>query len=156
MISLNWLPLTAYIYLVIFARIGSMLMLIPARAKQTWSGTAEPIPPATTAETFEDLAGQGRQHPMLGLAMAVCCFSLIGLPLTIGFFGKLYLIKPALDSKLYGLVIITMINAAISAGYYLKIVGTMFLRAEPQRTLCLECHESGDAMGAAKKVPGKP
>ncbi len=109
-----------------------VLMLLPARAKQTWSGTAEPIPPATTAETFEDIAGQGRQHPMLGLAMAVCCFSLIGLPLTIGFFGKLYLIKPALDSKLYGLVVITMINAAISAGYYLKIVGAMFLRAEPQ------------------------
>jgi len=109
-----------------------VLMLLPARAKQTWSGAAEPIPPATTAETFEDIAGQARQHPMLAVAMAVCCFSLIGLPLTIGFFGKLYLIKPALDSKLYGLVVITMINAAISAGYYLKIVGTMFLRAEAE------------------------
>src|SRR5688500_10380194 len=48
-------------------------------------------PPATTAETFEDLAGQGRRHPLLGLAMAVCCFSLIGLPLTVGFVGKFYL-----------------------------------------------------------------
>ena len=63
--------------------------------------------------------------------MAVCCFSLIGLPLTIGFFGKLYLIRPALDSKLYWLVVITMINAAVSAAYYLKIVATMFLRPDP-------------------------
>ncbi len=35
MISLNWLPETAYIYLVIFARVGSMLMLIPALGEAT-------------------------------------------------------------------------------------------------------------------------
>lgn len=35
MISLNWLPLTAYVYLVIFARVGSMLMLIPALGEAT-------------------------------------------------------------------------------------------------------------------------
>jgi flagellar biosynthetic protein FliR len=35
MISLNWLPVTAYVYLVIFARIGSMLMLIPALGEAT-------------------------------------------------------------------------------------------------------------------------
>lgn len=94
---------------------------------------------ATSAETFEDLAGQGRRHPALGLAMAVGCFSLIGLPLTVGFFGKLYLIFPAWElakaSPAWGgamtwLVIVTMLNAAISAAYYLKIVATMFLRPE--------------------------
>jgi NADH-quinone oxidoreductase subunit N len=109
-----------------------VLMLLPARPLRSWSGEATPPPPATTAETFEDIAGQGRRHPALGLAMAVCCFSLIGLPLTIGFFGKIYLIRPALDSRLYWLVVITMINAAISAAYYLKIVATMFLRPEPE------------------------
>ena len=108
-----------------------VLMLLPARPMRTWSGQATPVPPATTAETFEDIAGQGRRHPALGLAMAVCCFSLIGLPLTVGFFGKLYLIRPALDSKLYWLVVITMINAAVSAAYYLKIVAAMFLRPDP-------------------------
>jgi NADH-quinone oxidoreductase subunit N len=88
-------------------------------------------PPATTAETFEDLAGQGRRHPLLGLAMAVCCFSLIGLPLTVGFVGKFYLIKPALEAGLVWLVVITLTNAAISAAYYLRIVATMFLRPAP-------------------------
>lgn len=96
--------------------------------------------PTTTAETFEDLAGQGRKHPALGLAMAVGCLSLTGLPLTIGFFGKLYLIVPAwqlaktdgeLTSTMAWLVGFTVLNAAISAGYYLKIVATMFLRPEP-------------------------
>ena len=50
---------------------------------------------------------------------------------TIGFFGKIYLIKPALDAKLFWLVVLTMVNAAISAAYYLKIVSTMFIRPLP-------------------------
>jgi NADH:ubiquinone oxidoreductase subunit 2 (subunit N) len=98
-----------------------VLMLLPSRLNH----------PATSAETFEDLAGQGRKHVGLGLAMAVACFSLTGLPLTVGFFGKLYLIKPALHAGLNGLVIVLVINAAISAAYYLRIVAAMFLRPEP-------------------------
>src|SRR4029453_17887968 len=61
-----------------------ILMLLPSRDGQS------------AAETFEDLAGQGRRHIGLGLAMTVSCFSLIGIPLTVGFFGKLLLIYPAL------------------------------------------------------------
>ncbi len=98
-----------------------VLLLLPSRTNR----------PATSAETYEDIAGQGRKHVGLGLAMAVACFSLTGLPLTIGFFGKLYLIKPALDAGLNWLVIILVINAAISAAYYLRIVAAMFLRPEP-------------------------
>ncbi len=109
------------------AAFGVLIMLPSRRIFSTQSGTV----PATTAETFEDLAGQGRAHPVLGLAMAISCFSLIGIPLTVGFFGKLFLVRPALDRGFYGLVIVTMINAAVSAAYYLKIVAAMFLRAEP-------------------------
>ncbi len=98
-----------------------VLMLLPAREPR----------PGSSAETLDDLAGQGRRHPALGLAMAVSCFSLIGLPLTVGFWGKVYLIQPALNAGLYGLVIIMVINAAISAAYYLRIVAALFLRAEP-------------------------
>ena len=95
-----------------------------------------------SAETFDDLAGQGRRYVAAGLAMAVCCFSLIGIPLTVGFVGKLLLIMPALRSiqtagwpegsmlhaGMIWLVIILVVNAAISAAYYLRMVGTMFLR----------------------------
>jgi len=128
-----------------------VLMLLPSRAtlhsvatgvagsRRRRRGHADDVvPPATTAETYEDLAGQGRRHPLIGLAMAVSCFSLIGLPLTVGFFGKFYLIKPALDAKLVGLVVVTLVNAAISAGYYLQIVGTMFLRPDPATAEAVE------------------
>jgi NADH-quinone oxidoreductase subunit N len=97
-----------------------------------------------SAETFEDLAGQGRRHVGLGLSLAACCFSLTGIPLTVGFLGKLFIIKPALAAVNAGstpggqalhtamtwLVVIVMINAAISAAYYLRIVATLFLRTE--------------------------
>jgi NADH-quinone oxidoreductase subunit N len=110
-----------------------VLMLLPAREDgYRIGGSSAGVTAATSAETFEDLAGQGRRHPALGLAMAVSCFSLIGLPLTVGFLGKFYLLRPAFEAHMYWLVIATVINAAISAGYYLRIVGTMFLRAEPE------------------------
>jgi NADH-quinone oxidoreductase subunit N len=97
-----------------------------------------------SAETFEDLAGQGRRHVALGLCMAVCCFSLTGIPLTVGFLGKLLIIKPALaavfaadtpaargiHTSMTWLVALVMLNAAISAAYYLRIVATLFLRTE--------------------------
>jgi NADH-quinone oxidoreductase subunit N len=119
----------------VLALLPSRVADLSARARRV---PIEPTPPATTAETLEDLAGQGRRHPLLGLAMAVSCFSLIGLPLTVGFFGKLYLIKPALDGRFYWLVVITVVNAAISAAYYLRIVATMFLRSDPMTAEAME------------------
>jgi len=114
-----------------------VLMLLPARPGRRYGQPilepSDDLPPAC-AETYEDLAGTGRQHVGLGLAMAVSCFSLIGLPLTVGFFAKFYLIGPILMSHNYWLAIIVVINAVIGAVYYLKIVGTMFLRPEPQQS----------------------
>ena len=117
-----------------------VLMMLPAKpdpfaARLQGSGVVpSSIPPATTAETFEDIAGLGRRHPALGLAMAACCFSLIGLPLTVGFLGKYYLIRPALEAGWYGLVIVLVLNAAVSAGYYLRIVAAMFLRIASEQS----------------------
>lgn len=96
-----------------------VLMLLPSRDSDG------------AAETFDDLAGQGKRHVGLGLAMAVACFSLIGIPLTVGFSGKVFLIVPALRGGMVPLVIILVVNAAISAAYYLRIVATMFLRPAP-------------------------
>jgi NADH-quinone oxidoreductase subunit N len=98
-----------------------VLQLLPSRHNR----------PATSAETFEDIAGQGRKHIALGLAMTVACLSLTGIPLTVGFLGKIYLTLPAGHANLVGLSIILWINAAISAAYYLRILISMFLRAEP-------------------------
>lgn len=104
--------------------IGSfgVLALLPSRGNM----------PATGAETFDDIAGTARPHPGLALMMAISCFSLIGIPLTVGFIGKILIIRPALSAGLYGLVIFVVLNAAVSAAYYLRIVAAMYLRPEPE------------------------
>ena len=127
-----------------------VLMMLPSRdlgfrgiLEPSESQPLKPMPTGTSAETFDDIAGTGRRHVWLGLAMAICCWSLTGLPFTVGFFGKVFLIKPALAlaasdelrSRMAWLVVLTMVNAAISAAYYLKIIAAMFLRPEPRPLL---------------------
>ena len=123
-----------------------VLILLPSRARRLAGHAAPEL--ADSAESFDDLASQGRSHVALGLAMAVACFSLIGIPLTIGFLGKLMLIRPALDAKFYWLVVFTVVNAAISAAYYLRIVGAMFLRPDP-----LESHAATTDDTPAFRLP---
>ncbi len=89
-------------------------------------------------ETVDDLAGLGRTHPGMALLMALFLFSLIGLPLTAGFSGKLQLFWGALEvwqevprdaGWLYlMLAVVGALNAAIGAYYYLRIISVMYLR----------------------------
>jgi NADH-quinone oxidoreductase subunit N len=94
--------------------------------------------PEHPVESIDDLAGLSRSHPISAGAMAVFMFSLIGLPLTAGFAGKLLLFIGAIDAPtdsptmrdLYRtLAVFAAVNAAIGAYYYLRVVGVMFLRS---------------------------
>ena len=91
--------------------------------------------PARPVETVDDLAGLARSHPMLAAAMAVCLFSLAGIPPLSGFFGKFYLFFAALeasagaDSDIYWLLaLVGVLNSAIGAYYYLKLISAMYFR----------------------------
>jgi NADH-quinone oxidoreductase subunit N len=93
--------------------------------------------PEHPVESIDDLAGLGQSHPISAGAMAVFMFSLIGLPLTAGFAGKLLLFVGALDAPtdtpamrgLYRVMaVFAAVNSAIGAYYYLRVVGVMFLR----------------------------
>ena len=83
---------------------------------------------ADAAEDLDDIAGISKDHPVAALLMTLCLFSLIGMPATVGFLGKLYIVQAALATGHITLAIIMMINAAIAAAYYLKIVAAMYLR----------------------------
>jgi NADH-quinone oxidoreductase subunit N len=98
--------------------------------------------PQRPVETIDDLAGLGRSHPGLALTLTLFLFSLIGIPLTAGFFGKLLLfggaifVEPAGTDRLWFrvLALIMAVNAAIGAWYYLKVAAVMYLRS-PLRPL---------------------
>ncbi|HUS31362.1 MAG TPA: NADH-quinone oxidoreductase subunit N [Kofleriaceae bacterium] len=79
----------------------------------------------------DDWAGFASQHPAAALAMVVCLLSLGGMPPTGGFFGKFYVFKSAMDvynGQLLWLVLVGVVNSAISIYYYLRIVTAMYFR----------------------------
>ena len=79
-------------------------------------------------------AGLASRAPMLAAAMAVLMLSLTGIPPTVGFFAKLYVLLASVDAGLEWLAVIIVLNAALAAFYYLRVVVYMYMRdpeAEP-------------------------
>lgn len=80
---------------------------------------------------IEDWAGMGVQKPGFAAAMTVFLLSLGGLPPTAGFFAKFYIFKSAMDvpdQQLLWLVVIGVVNSAISIFYYLRVVQAMYFK----------------------------
>jgi len=77
---------------------------------------------------IDDLAGLGRREPAIAALLAIFVFSLIGVPLTGGFFGKFYVFHAALSSHLVWLTVLGLINSAIAAYYYLKIIVAIYMK----------------------------
>ncbi|MGN6106444.1 MAG: NADH-quinone oxidoreductase subunit N [Kofleriaceae bacterium] len=83
----------------------------------------------------DDWAGLASQRPAVALAMTICLLSLGGIPPTGGLFGKFYVFKAAMevyDGQLLWLVVIGVVNSAISIYYYLRIVTAMYFRDATQ------------------------
>ncbi|HEY0004567.1 MAG TPA: NADH-quinone oxidoreductase subunit N [Pyrinomonadaceae bacterium] len=83
----------------------------------------------------EDYNGIGFRAPALAFALAIFLLSLLGMPLTAGFMGKIMVFRAALNAgsatqnSIYSiLVIIGVLNTAISAYYYLRLIIVMFFR----------------------------
>ncbi len=80
--------------------------------------------------TLDDYAGLGRRSPILAATLTIFLLSLIGIPATGGFFAKFYVFSAALKANLVGLTIIGVINSAVAAYYYLRIIVVMYMREE--------------------------
>ena len=80
---------------------------------------------------FEDYNGIGFKSPVLAFTLSLFMLSLLGLPLTAGFIGKILVFRPALEannSLLTLMVVIAVISTAISAYYYLRLIVVMFFK----------------------------
>jgi NADH-quinone oxidoreductase subunit N len=98
--------------------------------------------PQRPVETVDDLAGLSRSHPGVALLMVVFLFSLIGMPFTAGFWGKLLVFLGPMEVPAEAgnateerravlfrmLALIGVLNAAVGAWYYLRIIAVMYLR----------------------------
>lgn len=86
-------------------------------------------------ETIDDLAGLGWSRPIVALGMTLCLLSLSGIPPLVGFFGKLQIFASAFAASsgpdarsLQLLAILGVLNAAVGAFYYLRIIVLMYFK----------------------------
>jgi len=75
----------------------------------------------------QDLAGLGSRQPVTAALLSIFLLSLIGVPLTGGFFGKFYIFKAALEADLVWLTVIGLLTSAVAAYYYLRIIVVMYM-----------------------------
>src|SRR3954465_5599122 len=81
--------------------------------------------------TLEDYSGLGKRSPALAAIFTMFLLSLIGIPAFGGFFAKFYVFSSAVQQNLIGLLLIGVVNSAIAAYYYLRIIVVMYMR-EPR------------------------
>ncbi|MGE3466877.1 MAG: NADH-quinone oxidoreductase subunit N [Pyrinomonadaceae bacterium] len=80
---------------------------------------------------FEDYNGIGFRSPVLAFSLSLFMLSLLGLPLTAGFMGKVLVFRPALEAGnplVTILVVVAVLGSAVSAYYYLRLIVVMFFR----------------------------
>jgi NADH-quinone oxidoreductase subunit N len=84
----------------------------------------------TGSEDIDSLAGMGRRHPLVSVAMVAFLVSLTGLPPTVGFYGKLLLFYEGVNAGLAWLVFIAALNSVVSLFYYFRVAKALFLSKE--------------------------
>ncbi|HSC53356.1 MAG TPA: NADH-quinone oxidoreductase subunit N [Phnomibacter sp.] len=80
--------------------------------------------------TFQGFNGFSKREPMLAVALTIFLLSLAGIPLTVGFFSKYYMVTAAIATggKYLWLIILAMLCAAVSVYYYFKVIQAMYFK----------------------------
>jgi NADH-quinone oxidoreductase subunit N len=87
---------------------------------------------------IDDFAGLGQKQPMTAAMFSIFLLSLIGVPLTCGFFGKFYIFKAAMESHLVWLTVLGLLNSAVGAYYYLRVLVVMYMKEPSEATVNAE------------------
>jgi NADH-quinone oxidoreductase subunit N len=85
--------------------------------------------------SIDDYVGLGRRQPVVAAAFSLFLLSLLGLPVTAGFFGKFYVFKAAVNSHLIWLAVLMAINSIIGAYYYFRLIVVMYMREPATQTV---------------------
>jgi NADH-quinone oxidoreductase subunit N len=101
--------------------------------------------------TVDDFAGLATRQPFTAALLTIFLLSMIGVPLTGGFFGKFYIFKAALQSNLVWLTVLGLLTSAVAAYYYLRILVVMYMH-EPSEAVTL-AEPLGAGMKAALVLP---
>jgi NADH-quinone oxidoreductase subunit N len=81
--------------------------------------------------TYEDIEGLAASRPWIALGLSICMLSLLGFPGTFGFIGKWYIISAVSAEGQVILPVILVVTSVISAGYYLPVIMSMYMKSAP-------------------------
>ena len=107
-----------YLFAYAFMNIGAFIIIIAIEQA------------AETDIERSQLSGAGKKIPLLAGFMALFLFSLSGIPPLAGFFGKFLLFRSIIEGGFMWLAAAMILNSAISAYYYLRVVVTMYFRSD--------------------------
>ena len=85
----------------------------------------------TDLSFISQLKGQFYANPILGLSLAVCLFSMAGIPPLVGFFAKYMVLYSAIENGYYFLALVGILASVISAAYYLRIIRVIHFESSP-------------------------
>jgi NADH-quinone oxidoreductase subunit N len=77
-------------------------------------------------EGIDDLAGLGRNQPLLAASLAIFMFSMAGIPPLAGFFAKIYVFLAAIRADMVPLAVIGLLASVVGAYYYIRVVKVMY------------------------------
>ena len=118
-------------YLVVysFATVGAFGVILLLEHPEGSGGPEPETDARAEAVELASYGGLAARHPVLALVLTVFMLSLIGMPPTAGFVGKLYLFSAAIKSGLVWLAVIAVLNSVVAAYYYLRLIVYMYMRA---------------------------
>lgn len=80
---------------------------------------------------ISELSGIGRKMPWTMVAFTIGALSMIGIPPTVGFITKWYMIGGAFDEEMYWIIAVLIISTLLNASYFLPVICKAFFAKEP-------------------------
>jgi NADH-quinone oxidoreductase subunit N len=96
--------------------------------------------------TYADIAGLGKRAPIVSFSFLIAILSLIGLPGTAGFIGKLVVFSSAIDTGLWWLAVIGVLNTVLSLGYYMRLIKSIYLDEPSESSLAVKQPKAATAV----------
>jgi NADH-ubiquinone oxidoreductase chain 2 len=87
---------------------------------------------------ISQLKGQFYANPVLGLSLALCLFSMAGIPPLVGFFAKYFVLYSAIENGYYFLSFVGILASVVSAAYYLRIIRVIHFDSQIESADSLE------------------
>lgn len=81
--------------------------------------------------TLDTVAGLAGSRPWLAAALGICMLSLLGFPGTFGFIGKWQILVTLIGGQQYLVAVVLVLASLISAGYYLPVIMSLYMRPAP-------------------------